>query len=54
MSLYNTILVSFLSEGCINEVDNNWANYQWYECDVSFIQCHILTVTLAINDEGVW
>ena len=54
MNLYNTIIVSFLLGGCIDEVDDNWANYQWYECDVYFIQYYILTVTLVINAEGVW
>ena len=54
MNLYTAILVSFLSGGCVDEVVDNWADYQWYEYDVYFLQCHTLTVIHDINGEGVW
>ena len=55
MKLHTTILVSFLSGGrAHDEVVDNWADYQWYECDVYFLQCHTLTVIHDINGEVVW
>ena len=53
MNLYSAILVSFLSGRCVDEIVDNGADYQWYEYDVYFLQCHILAVIHDINGEGV-
>ena len=52
--MYTTILFSFLSGEYVDEVVDNWGDYQWYEYDVNFLQCHTLTVIYDINGEGVW
>lgn len=46
MNFYTTILVSFLTGGFVDEVVDNWADYQWYEYDVyvCFLYYHTLTV----------
>ena len=54
MNFYTKILVSFLSGGYVDEVVDNWADYQWYEYDIYFLQCHTLTVIQDINGKGVW
>ena len=47
------ILISFTSGGCIDEVVDNGANYQEYECDVYFVHCHLLAVIHFMNGEVV-
>ena len=53
MNIYTTVLVSFPTGGCIDEFDNNRANYQGYEYNVYFLLCHTLKIKHFMNGEAV-
>ena len=41
-----------VADEVVDEVVDNLANYQEYEYDVYFLQCHIFTVIHFMNGEG--
>ena len=46
-------MVSFPSGGCVDDVVDNQINYQGFQFDVYYIECHRCTVRCFIKGERV-